>query len=155
MSVGPCPPDPCGTLLQEMLDFIANLQKRFLELKANKGNLPMTKPSIPDPTYGLRSIEGERHQFNGRQQGLRNRMQKYEDNGCGDPPPEALEWATKPVPTADPKPAPDGNANRVLEDVVGFGVAVGIGYVIYRGIRMIPSFAPPLWWTIPLNLATP
>lgn len=36
--------------------------------------------------------------------------------------------------------------------------AVGIGlgaYGVYRLIRMIPSFAPPLWWTIPLNVAAP
>jgi hypothetical protein len=36
-------------------------------------------------------------------------------------------------------------------------VAVGAGtaYLIYRCARMIPSLAPPLWWTIPGNLAIP
>jgi hypothetical protein len=38
---------------------------------------------------------------------------------------------------------------------VGAAAAVGTGYLIYRGIRMIPSLAPPLWWTIPANLAIP
>lgn len=33
--------------------------------------------------------------------------------------------------------------------------SVGIGYLIYRGIRLLPSLAPPLWGTLPLNLATP
>ncbi|NTU86077.1 MAG: Rhs family protein, partial [Chloroflexales bacterium] len=32
---------------------------------------------------------------------------------------------------------------------------VGVGYLIYRGVRMIPSLFPPLWPTIPLNLAVP
>ncbi|QEY26166.1 hypothetical protein [Neisseria zalophi] len=32
---------------------------------------------------------------------------------------------------------------------------VGIGYLIYRGLRMIPSLLPPLWWTIPANAVTP
>ena len=31
----------------------------------------------------------------------------------------------------------------------------GVGYVIYRGIRMIPSLFPGFWWTAPINLATP
>jgi RHS repeat-associated protein len=31
----------------------------------------------------------------------------------------------------------------------------GTAYVIYRCFRMIPSLAPPLWWTIPENLAIP
>jgi RHS repeat-associated protein len=29
------------------------------------------------------------------------------------------------------------------------------GYVIYRAFRMIPSLAPPLWWTIPANAVVP
>ncbi|WP_158523392.1 RHS repeat-associated core domain-containing protein [Clostridium taeniosporum] len=37
---------------------------------------------------------------------------------------------------------------------VSIGVAGGT-YLIYRGLRMIPSFAPPLWWTIPANIVTP
>jgi len=32
---------------------------------------------------------------------------------------------------------------------------VGIGYVIYRCVRMLPSLWPPFWWTIPENAAVP
>jgi hypothetical protein len=40
--------------------------------------------------------------------------------------------------------------------VAGGAVAtVGVGYLIYRGIRLLPSLFPPLWWTIPENLAIP
>lgn len=36
------------------------------------------------------------------------------------------------------------------------GVEVGVtAYVIYRVVRMLPSLAPPLWETIPLNAALP
>ena len=35
------------------------------------------------------------------------------------------------------------------------GATVGTGYVIYRGVRMLPSMLPPLWWTIPGNLVIP
>ncbi len=46
-------------------------------------------------------------------------------------------------------------AEDVGKAVVGGAAAVGAGYLIYRGIRMLPSLLPPLWWTIPVNLATP
>ena len=28
-------------------------------------------------------------------------------------------------------------------------------HLIYRGVRLLPSLAPPLWWTLPANLAIP
>ncbi|MCD2349063.1 hypothetical protein LQK79_20625, partial [Clostridium guangxiense] len=37
---------------------------------------------------------------------------------------------------------------------ISIGVAGGT-YLLYRGIRMIPSLAPPLWWTIPANAVAP
>lgn len=37
-------------------------------------------------------------------------------------------------------------------DVVVVG---GVGYIVYRCVRMIPSLAPPLWWTIPENALIP
>ena len=39
--------------------------------------------------------------------------------------------------------------------VVGGAAALGAGYLIYRGVRMLPSLLPALWWTIPANIATP
>lgn len=45
--------------------------------------------------------------------------------------------------------------NDYGEDVVKVGVAVGTGYLIWRGVRMIPSLFPPLWGTIPANVAMP
>lgn len=39
--------------------------------------------------------------------------------------------------------------------VLGGIAAAGAGYLIYRGLRMLPSLLPPLWWTIPANLAMP
>ncbi|ENF1487587.1 RHS domain-containing protein [Salmonella enterica] len=41
------------------------------------------------------------------------------------------------------------------EAVVATGATIGMGYIIYRVIRMIPSLAPPLWPTIPVNVVTP
>ncbi|HEY9286023.1 MAG TPA: hypothetical protein VIP46_21410, partial [Pyrinomonadaceae bacterium] len=61
-------------------------------------------------------------------------------------------------PTPTPNPGQQPGAGGVPTGVkVGVGVAagVGVGYLIYRGVRMLPSLAPPLWWTIPANLAIP
>lgn len=47
----------------------------------------------------------------------------------------------------DPKPP---SVNYWWVPVVGVG-----GYVTYRAVRMLPSFLPPLWPTIPVNFAIP
>ncbi len=53
-------------------------------------------------------------------------------------------------------PKPPGWKPDNVTKMVGEGAAaVGAGYLIYRGVRMLPSLAPPLWWTIPENLAIP
>ena len=49
----------------------------------------------------------------------------------------------------------NGRAKRTVKNVAKAGVAIGAGYVIYRGIRLLPSLLPPLWWTIPGNVAVP
>lgn len=56
-----------------------------------------------------------------------------------------------------------GNRGVKKSDVVenvGKGLAVvggtaAVGYAAYRGLRMLPSLAPPLWWTIPANIVVP
>jgi hypothetical protein len=57
----------------------------------------------------------------------------------------------------DPPQLEDGQAcgddcqQRVATVAVG---AAGV-YIVYRCLRMVPSLAPPLWWTIPANAALP
>lgn len=52
-----------------------------------------------------------------------------------------------------PKSTPSSSDIRMG---IGIGLGtIGAGYLIYRGIRMIPSLVPPLWWTIPANVAIP
>ncbi|WP_407333985.1 DUF4157 domain-containing protein [Enterovibrio sp. 27052020O] len=59
-----------------------------------------------------------------------------------------------PVPVV--KPVPRTAPHTVTpQAVAGAAATVGLGYLIYRGVRMIPSLAPPLWWTIPGNFAVP
>jgi hypothetical protein len=72
------------------------------------------------------------------------------------PPPRT---APDPVPTNPPirVPIPESRveAPDVAKAVVVVGGAAAVGYGIYRFVRFLPSLVPPLWWTIPTNLAVP
>jgi hypothetical protein len=61
-------------------------------------------------------------------------------NGCGGPPPPPVPAETC------------GDACKTTATVV---VAGGTAYIVYRCLRMAPSLLPPLWGTIPANLAIP
>lgn len=67
----------------------------------------------------------------------------------------------QPVPSPHPYPKGQGPGGATGGVPTGVKVAggvlagVGVGYLIYRGVRMIPSLFPPLWPTIPANLAIP
>ena len=61
------------------------------------------------------------------------------------------EWDNNGVPNR-------GKAHNFENIGVALGTGVGIGfggYLLYRGIRMIPSLFPALWWTIPANVVAP
>ena len=58
-------------------------------------------------------------------------------------------------PSPDYKIVTEENLEKVGETIIISGTVVGTGYLIYRGIRMLPSLFPALWWTIPANVATP
>lgn len=49
----------------------------------------------------------------------------------------------------------DVNWEAIGKNIAATGAAAGAGYLIYRGVRMIPFFFPVLWWTIPQNVAIP
>ena len=54
-----------------------------------------------------------------------------------------------------PDPENDSNSSEFCEVAQKAIVGVGGAYAGYRIIRLLPSLVPPLWWTIPPNLATP
>ena len=50
-----------------------------------------------------------------------------------------------------PEPVPILTSRQITGGVA----IIGTGYLIYRGVRMLPSLTPWTFWTIPANLATP
>ena len=100
---------------------------------------------------GTQSWINHENQICGQQKGLRCRLYAYMSNGCGGPPPNAWHYATRPVPEASEWNDPSKNAKVVAGSVATIGGA----YLLYRGVRMLPSLAPPLWPMIPANLALP
>jgi hypothetical protein len=68
-----------------------------------------------------------------------------DDDGPDDPKPP-------PLPVPCPKKQPEFSTCQKVAVAAG---GVTVGYVIYRCVRMIPSLFPPLWETIPVNVAVP
>ena len=60
----------------------------------------------------------------------------------------------KPLPAPRAQLSEDGT-NKALRTGAVLGGGAIVGYGVYRFIRFLPSLAPPLWPTIPANLAIP
>lgn len=95
---------------------------------------------------------GHEEQIENLRNGLRDLSRRWDDDKCGPPP----VW----VPVALEQPILSYEDIRLLQvhqaqtaGMVAMPSGGGIsGYLIYRALRIIPSLAPPLWWTIPENL---
>lgn len=101
-----------------------------------------------DATHGPKILE--------QQRALRTYIDEYISRGdCGDPPSGSVEIAERRLPAREPQ-STDNSAREMIETaaVVGGG-GLALGYLTYRAIRMLPSLLPPLWPTIPANLAIP
>jgi hypothetical protein len=57
--------------------------------------------------------------------------------------------------TSDNETSCPADKNSTSKAVLKTAGVLGGTYLLYRGIRMLPSLAPPLWWTIPANVVTP
>ena len=147
--------------LKEIIDRLINA-KRTSSGSGTKG----LKCRFEEQIYGNSppgSTGWNNHQGNieNDQKALNRALDAWDDGGCGPRPPGATEWATKPLPTAaDYK----GNGGSVMngdtlrttaKTTTTIVTSVGVGYLIYRGVRMLPSLFPPLWPTIPANAAIP
>jgi hypothetical protein len=149
---GKCPPDQsnnarkkaknmsCAEILQKMNELI---DTEKVGRAGTKGLIQRFRDFVgDDATHGPAILD--------QQRALRTYRQAYIDKGCGDPPGSAAAWADMPLPA----PKEEGGMSNTQKAVVG-GLAIGTGYVIYRGLRMLPSLLPPLWWTLPANALAP
>jgi len=138
-----------ATLIRAVRDELA---KRGADLVKDLLNLP--------PGPGPMTIAGHTQKFRERQGSLRKALSEFLTQGCGGPGPtnsipgDAWEWATDPTPKK--RGIPDSSqSSRMLEIGGGVVVTAATAYVVYRVVRMLPSLAPPLWPSIPANLAIP
>lgn len=125
--------DPSSQYCQDLRKKIENvrkdLEKRYDELRSNLQELPQR---IGPGEKLADTVRGHRTLINIHTQNLRRLEDKY-DAECDD----ACTYCS---------------AVATGAKVVG---TVGAGYIAYRCIRMLPSLAPPLWWTIPANVVAP
>lgn len=108
--------------------------------------------------------KGEREERERRER-TEAEARRYADRNpgtTGQPVTPPSDPAGDPVPPAPPQPPapapapPVVNPNNNLAVAGGVAAGVGVGYLIYRGVRMLPSLVvPPLWPTIPANVVVP
>lgn len=77
-----------------------------------------------------------------------------EHGGAPDPHAHDWDWGKKP-PRQTPGRALTPEEQETIKKAAAGAAVVGTGYIIYRVVRFLPSLAPPLWPTIPANLAIP
>ncbi len=148
---GNSPSKDCSELAALIKRVTDELKKRGADLLEDIWKLPPT---------GKMSIAGHVQQFENKQAHLREALNDFNTQGCGGPgpthpiPADAWKWATKATPE---KRVGNSNPTRsaMAELAAKVGISVAAAYVIYRIARMLPSLAPPLWPTIPANLAIP
>jgi RHS repeat-associated protein len=84
-AVEACTGDPCQQIYEEIDRLVNQLQRRYRQLREDKGDLPMT---------GLGSIEGHRGKYRDRQSELRDKLNEANSRGCLGYRQDAWAWAT-------------------------------------------------------------
>jgi hypothetical protein len=131
---------------------LQGLAKRWAEAAENRGGWTAAQNATHAKAYD--------EQANGVKRKVDEwDRRKCDDKGGGGLPQIAREYVTqRPVLGSGvlvPVLSSAMTATTVAVAAGGAAATVGVGYLIYRGIRLLPSLFPPLWWTIPENLAIP
>ncbi|MEM9437726.1 MAG: hypothetical protein AAGA15_11855 [Pseudomonadota bacterium] len=117
---------------------------------------------------GTRTWDVHDEKITQQKNNLRDHIEEHRLRGCGGPPnggspvpADALGRATAPNPSRadwevnNPSTAYEGLTGSPAGDAAAVGAGALLAYGAYRVVRMLPSLAPPLWWTIPANAVTP
>jgi RHS repeat-associated protein len=126
--------DPSSPYCQDLAAKIERIRKRietrrYKELEEDKWTLPQRL----GPGESLRdTVRGHQTLINIESQNLRRLEDKYDDDCTG-----------------------QCKICTAGATAVAGAAALGAGYVAYRCLRLLPSLAPPLWFTLPANLAAP
>lgn len=130
----------------------SNKSKSVSQSKSNSGNngnknkLPIVGP----PNSVLQNPLGNKRVYGPDGKALKDIDSAHPNNHPELKNPHEHDW------TWDKNGKPHrGKAHNFAETATDVTIAVGAGYLIYRGIRMLPSLIPGFWWTIPVNAATP
>ena len=126
--------DPNSDECKQLARKIENLRRDIAKGKADIASNASRSNPLPEfaPGGKLRdSVDGHRQILKTLEDTLQRREQEYAQKCGGDHCPNELQSTAK------------------------IGLSVGAGYLAYRMLRFLPSLAPPLWETIPLNLAIP
>lgn len=112
----------------------------------NKNKLP--DDSIPNTT--LTAPNGNKRVYgpDGRSVKDIDYSHPWHHPELGNPHIHDWDWS-KEIPRQPPRKPYEG---ELEEKIV---ISLGVGYLVYRGIRMFGSFIPGFWWTIPINVMTP
>jgi uncharacterized protein RhaS with RHS repeats len=141
-------------------DLLSDLRRYSPDLDA-RGGYPIYDKKT-GKVIGKTKPGGHYQEIRERQGGLKNNISRYvnecrKDNDDDNPPLRRCidQAANRPIPKPILKPGNPFKGSDIGKGAaIGVG-AVGTGYIIYRGVRLIPSLLPPLWPTLAPNLAVP
>ena len=144
------PKDPCDEILKKINEYM-NRNKKEIDGRGTHGLTHRFRELISALSNGdISRYKTHADEIRYQQVNLQKELNKYDKNKCGPPPPGAWSLSERRVPT----PSDYGIEVKPSAIMTGIGVGIG-GYVLYRAIRFLPSLLPPLWPTIPANLAVP
>lgn len=155
----PGPPDPCSKLAQ-VIEELVNRDKRLDDIGGRHGLKHRFREQIQGENGPPGSGVGDPNEWlehdkviKEQQKGLRDRLDEFNKNNCGDKvpiPADAWEWATKPAPKPEEwkgpvsarsiqAPAADGKFMKKMSEVTGLtGVALLIYVIVSEGSRLFP-----------------
>ena len=122
-----------------------------IKSKAKVKTNPNKLPTIGKPNTTVQKPNGDYRSYGSDGKATTDTDYSHPEHHPELPNPHAHDWSWDgDKPTRGP--AYDPNIDKI---VVNTAITLGVTYIAYRGLRMLPSLLPPFWWTIPINAATP